>query len=194
MMNVAVYQVETGRVVQTMSVRESDLEGYLPAFGLDVLPAPDGLDPFAHYVDDAEFIPIPPRPSAFHVFDYTIKNWLDARTLEDHKAAKWAEIRAARDAAEFGGFTWDGSAFDSDPMSQSRIQGAAQLAQLSPAFSVDWTLADNNVRTLTGPEMIAVGVELGVHVSAQHAAARTLRAQILAATTAAEVEAVVWPD
>lgn len=41
--------------------------------------------------------------------------------------------------------------------------------------------------------MIAAGQALGVHVGAQHATARTLRAAIEAATTVAEVEAVEWP-
>lgn len=100
-------------------------------------------------------------------------SWVDPRTLAQHQADKWTAIKAARDAIEFGGFTWDGSTFDSDPQSQSRIQGAAQLATLamiaSQAFSVDWTLATNAVRTLTGADMLAVGQAMGVHIMTTHA-------------------------
>lgn len=121
--------------------------------------------------------------------------WVDVRDLEQKKADKWEEVKAARDAAEHGGFTWDGSAFDSDPGSQTKIIGAAQLANMSPAsFLMDWTLKDNTVRTLTGAQMIAVGQALGVHVNAQHVLGRTLRQQIEAATTAAEVAAIHWPE
>lgn len=145
-----------------------------------------------HYVVGDAITPLPARPSSAHVFDYASKQWVDPRTLADFKAAKWAEIKKAREAAEFGGFTWDGSTFDSDAMSQSRIMGAVQLANLDPGFTIAWTLADNSVRSLSASDMFAVGVALGQHVAAQHEKARTLRAQIEAATTTEQVAAVAW--
>lgn len=135
---------------------------------------------------------MPARTSPEHIFNYTTKQWIDPRTLQDHKDAKWAEIKASRQASEYAGFTWDTSTFDSDSISQSRIQGAVQLAGMDAAFTIDWTLATNEVRTLSGADMTAVGVALGQHVAAQHAKARALRAQIEAASTAAQVAAVVW--
>lgn len=118
-------------------------------------------------------------------------------TLEDLKAAKWVEIKSARDAMEFGGFTWNNSTFDSDSMSQSRIQGAAQLATLamlnSQAFSIAWTLADNTVRTMSGADMIAAGQAMGVHIATAHEIGRTLRDLIEAAASAEDLELVTWP-
>jgi hypothetical protein len=117
--------------------------------------------------------------------------------LATAKAKRWAVIKATRATAEFGGFEWDTSTFDSDPQSQSRIQGGAQLATLamlaSQPFSVDWTLADNTVRTLSGADMIAVGQAMGVHIMTVHGAGRALREAIETATTVTEVEAVSWP-
>lgn len=149
------------------------------------------------WIDGAmQYNPQPARPSEVHVWSWATKTWVDPRSLPDFKAAKWAEIKRARDQAEFGGFTWDGSAFDSDPTSQSRIQGAAQLATLaqlaSQPFSIDWTLADNTVRTLSAADMIAVGTAMGVHISTQHASGRVKRQQIDAASTVEEVNAVAW--
>ncbi|OIP19571.1 MAG: hypothetical protein AUK51_01155 [Comamonadaceae bacterium CG2_30_59_20] len=92
----------------------------------------------------------------------------------------------------YAGFTWDGSTFYSDATSQNRITGAVTLAQLSSAFTIDWTLADNTVRNLGQMDMFQVGAALGVHVQTQFAKGQALRAQIDAATTQAEVEAVVW--
>ena len=132
------------------------------------------------------------KPSAEYIFDYTLRQWYDPRTLPDLKAAKWAQIKRDRDEAEFGGFTWNGSLFDSDAISQSRIQGALQLAALIPDFSIDWTLADNTARNLSAADLANVGAALGMHVAAQHAKARLLRSQIEAATTVAEVDAVTW--
>lgn len=188
---ITVYNQATGAIWLSMSGQE-ELLSYAPPPGFALM---DGHPPTDDcYFEDDQFVPIPARPSIHHVFDYATKQWVDPRTLEDLKAQRWREIRGARDAAEFGGFTWDGSTFDSDAMSQSRIMGAAQLAQLDPAFTIDWTLADNSVRNLSAADMVAVGVALGQHVATQHATARTLRAQIQAATTAAEVEAVSWPE
>lgn len=158
--------------------------------GLIGIPSsPPGLD---YYWESDTWIKIPDRPEQHHLFDYTTKQWVDPRTLDDLKTAKWAEVKAARSTAEFSGFTWDGSVFDSDALSQSRIQGAIQLASLTPDFSIDWTLADNTVRTLNAADIAAVGVALGTHVATQHSKARELRDVITAAVSATEVMAVNW--
>lgn len=150
---------------------------------------PDGLT----VVEVDAMLSGPHRLIGDEVLPYTIEP-----VLQEVRAAKWNEIKQARDAAEFGGFTWDGSRFDSDSESQSRIQGAAQLATLaqlaSQTFSVDWTLQDNTVRTLSGADMIAAGTAMGQHIMAVHAIGRVLRAQIEEATTLGEVEAVQWPQ
>jgi len=128
----------------------------------------------------------------FERFNWQTKQWEDPRTLDDLKSAQWTQIKQARTNAEYAGFTWDGSTFDSDAISQNRITGAVTLAQLSSAFTIDWTLATNQVRTLNQSEMLQVGAALGVHVQTQFAKGQSLRVQIDAATTQAEVEAVVW--
>lgn len=125
---------------------------------------------------------------------WTGEDWADLRTLEQTKADRWEKIKATRDSIEHGGFTWDGSTFDSDLASQNKIIGAVQLANVTgPNFTIDWTLANNSVRTLSAADMVEVGKTLGLHVSTQHAIARGLRQQIEAATTAQEVEAIAWP-
>ena len=132
-------------------------------------------------------------PAAWMSWSVPDMAWVDSRDLGQLKSDKWEEIKAARSAAEYGGFVWDGSTFDSDAASQQKIIGASQMASLNPAsFEVDWTLADNTVRTLNAADMNAVGIALGQHVNAQYVHARTLRQQIEDATTKAEIEAVVW--
>lgn len=152
------------------------------------------VDIYRQYHDIATNQPvnIPPKPSADHTFDYVIKQWVDPRTLDQIKADQWSVIKEARAAAEFSSFIWDGSEFDADALSQQRIIGAAQLAEINPSFEIDWTLADNSVRTLNSAQMKSVGTALGAHVNAQHVKARSLRVQIENATTRAEVEAVTW--
>jgi Domain of unknown function (DUF4376) len=147
-----------------------------------------------YYIDVLLLVPVimPPQPSKHHIFNYTTKQWEDPRTLDDLKAAQWEIIKQARTQAEYAGFTWDGSIFDSDAVSQNRITGAVTLAQLSVAFTIDWTLANNTVRTLGQMDMFQVGAALGSHVQVQFTRAQELRALIEVATTKAEVEAIVW--
>lgn len=187
-MTTKIHYDNTGRITAVLSGGGSFSEGNV----LEVSdPVSIGAD--THYVQKGRLIAIPPRPSINHSFDYALKEWVDLRTLDERKAEKWEEIKAAREAAEFGGFTWDGSTFDSDELSQQRIAGAVQFANLNPTgFVIDWTLADNTVRTLNAQEMTAVGVAMGQHVNAQHAKARLLRQQIEAATTEAELDVIVW--
>ncbi len=157
--------------------------------------AVDGVfDCYNNYIDTATLKPkgFPPKPSAIHTFNWQSKQWEDPRTLDDLKGEKWRNIKFNREGAEYGGFTWDGSVFDSDAISQQRIAGAIQLAQMNPAFEVVWTLANNTMRTLTAQDMFAVGLALGSHVSTQFTHAQALRAQIEGAATAQEVEAIHW--
>jgi len=130
--------------------------------------------------------------NSFDVWDENIGEWVDGRTLEQKKDDKWLEIKAARDAQEFGTFDWGGYTFQCDEVSQRRIQGAVQLAGLDPTLVMDWTLADNSVQSFTATDFIAIGQALAVHVNAGHVKSRALRSQIESATTEAEISAITW--
>lgn len=112
--------------------------------------------------------------------------------LDIAKSEKWWLIKADRDSEEFGTFVWNDHTFDCDEVSQRRIQGAVQLAALDDTTVMDWTLADNSVQTFSATELEQIGQALAAHVNACHVKARGLRAQIDAATTEAELGAVVW--
>lgn len=151
-------------------------------------------DPRVHYVDVLTQQPVllPPKPSSCHQFDFATKQWVDSRTLGQAQTMAWSDMKTLRSQKESDGFTWDGSVFDSDRVSQSRIMGAVQLAGMNPAFEIPWTLEDNTVRVLSASDMQAVGAALGSHVATIFARAQELRAEIYAATTIAAVEAVTW--
>ena len=180
---VIVFEKATGRVVSSGTTQ---LPQSLVSDTLDVLVGAEGR-PGVSYVEAGCVVEIPVKPSAHHVFDWAGKAWIDPRSLQDFKDARWVEVRRERGRAEFGGFAWDGSRFDSDALSQQRITGAVTLAVMNSAFSIGWTLADNTVRTLNAADMIAVGVALGQHVNACHERARVRREEIEAALTAEEL-------
>lgn len=192
MINFVIFQSSTGKIVQSGSAIDIASVKSLLFPGQGAIEVADVIDNTKWAVIGGRAEPLPDPPSAHHTFDYTTKQWVDPRTLSDLQAAKWAQIKRDRSSAEFGGFTWDGSPFDSDAISQSRIQGAVQLAATTPGFTIDWTMANNSVRNLNAADLANVGAALGMHVAAQHAKARLLRSQIEAAATKEEVEAVVW--
>lgn len=117
---------------------------------------------------------------------------VDLRSFSEIKNDAWNEIKRAREQEEFGGFTYNNMVFDSDTVSQGRIQGAVILAMQNPAFTVVWTLQDNSSVMLSATDLEGVGQALAQHVATAHAHSQALRNQIESATTIAEVEAVVW--
>jgi hypothetical protein len=147
-----------------------------------------------YYVQDDAWHVVGPRPDKHHVLDKVAKSWVV--DLEGTKDEHWRALKTARTAFESGGFEWDGSLFDSDQRSQSRIQGAVQLAMLAQAqgqaFEIDWTLADDTVRTLNAADVLAVGGALAAHVMNAHAIGRAARAAVTAATSVESVLAVAY--
>lgn len=118
--------------------------------------------------------------------------------LDELKQAKRAEINQARDAAEQGGFEYMGKIFDSDPISCQRISCAAQAMSLvqveegQPEPTITWTCQDNSTIDLNPVELLGLVAALAQWSNSCHEKATALKAQIDAATTNAEVEAVKW--
>ena len=191
-MRYAIYETATGRIKQINTTPNvGEIQAILPA-GCWYVQVPNDVSDATHYIGESGPVPFPPKPADYFEFNWTAKVWFDPRNVQDARDAKWRGIKQDREEIEFGGFEWDGSQFDSDTLSQSRIQGAVQLAQMDPNFSINWTLADNNSRLLNASEMIAIGVALGNHVNSSHTHSRTLRVLINQAKTIEEVEAITW--
>ena len=142
------------------------------------------------------FILKPPPPSAHHIFDYTTKQWVDPRTLDDHKSAKWKEIKRQRDVAEFATFTYNNMEFDGDLDAQRRLTAYISVSKSSIAagqpFEAEFTLANNTNVTLTAQDFVGIELAKVQAVAATFNHASALRSQIDAATTVQEVEAITW--
>jgi hypothetical protein len=122
--------------------------------------------------------------------------WIDSRELAQVKQDRWREIKTQREALITAGLSTPYGTFDADTASRSNITDAVLLVQTLEAMnepsSINWTLADDTVITLTAPQMVEVGLLLGQRTQTVFTTARGRRAQIVAATTPAEVLAV--PD
>lgn len=131
-------------------------------------------------------------PTPHHVWHSSAAQWREPEDLRAARAAAWAQFKRQRHEAEFGRFTWDGSTFDADMVSQLRILAAAQKAQVNPLHTATWTLADNTTRVLNAAQLIALGDALHDHVAEQHARGRLKRAQLNQANSLAALLAVKW--
>lgn len=208
-MKYVAYRPEDGQIVQVMHGGEwSDAAQTAARLQCECLAVDDTtpVDDVSHYVLDGVLHAYSPaqlrarleRPAWPCRWSNTEMRWVDLRSLEQVKADCWAAIKRQRDTAEHGGFDTPFGRFDSDPKSQSKIIGAAQLASIAAArgepFSIRWTLQDNSTVVLDAPAMIAVGAAMGQHIDAVHQRGRTLREAIEAATTRDAVMAVTWSE
>ena len=123
--------------------------------------------------------------SPHHTFDYSAKQWIDPRSLDEIKAQKWAEIKSQRDQLEFGGFEFDGNIYDSDQVSQGRIIGAAFAG-----IPQTWTLANNTTVELTALQLQQLYAALQSHIASVHERGRIARQLIFEAETKEQVEAI----
>ena len=147
------------------------------------------------YSDGKTITPIPASPGTAYTWDWPSKTWVLNLTVG--QLAAWARIKIARDAAIDAGVTYGGNVYDSDATAQLRVTGAATLAQLAIAsgnttYSITWTLQNNSTVALTAQQVIAMAQAVGTNYQTQFAKGQTLRAQIMAATTQAQLDAVVW--
>lgn len=101
-------------------------------------------------------------------------------TLENAKERVWTRIKYMRQRKLAEPFLCDGNVFDADVQN---VTGSATKAFISVSqgipYAETYTLADNSVVELDGPQMIAVGLALGDRNSAVYQTARELRELIL---------------
>lgn len=114
-------------------------------------------------------------------------------SLEELKIIKRAEINAARDEAEQGGFSYMGKMFDSDPISCQRISMAAQAMALAPeGATITWTCQDNTTIDLTAQELVSLVVALAQWSNTCHEKATALKAKIEEAKSEEELNKITW--
>lgn len=90
-MNYTIYNLDTGQIEKNVTCSIDDLslqydsktQGYILGTVSDT----------QYYLDKSIPVAMPPKPSEYHVFDYTTKQWIDPRTPE----TEWPLIRAERD-------------------------------------------------------------------------------------------------
>jgi hypothetical protein len=114
--------------------------------------------------------------------------------MAEAKVAKLSELRNAREAALNSIFTWDGSVFDADQISQTRLMGLYVDSQTPGFSSQPWRLADNSWRVLDATAASGVWVALKSHMSSQFSKFASLEAalNLTSTDTLSKVDAITW--
>ena len=127
-----------------------------------------------------EEIPVPPEP--------------EPPTLEEVKEQKINELKSIRDFKEMEPVLYAEHKFDFDSKSYERITAAIYALDMQGATStINWTLADNGSTPVTANDLRGVIAAAAVRSDALHTTYRTLKAQVQAAETVADVATIVWP-
>jgi len=183
-----VYEESTGKILKTGSTSPESLSLQAKNPGELVI---EGLaSDQGHYVKDGEIIEKGVQPSEGHVFNYATEQWeLD---IDLARGKKWKAIKIERQMRELSTFEWNTHTFQCDEPSQMRIQSAVQAAIIDDGLNMVWTLANNTTQTFSAAEIKQIGQALANHVNTCHERGRILRAEIQAATTQEELEAITW--
>lgn len=193
-MKYTIYDKTTGEILRNVSCSPDDLALQYDPITQNVIEG--SINDTEFYIQNNQPVAFPVKPSEVHTFDWTTKQWVDLRTLEQVKVTKWEALKKDRQAATEVPLVTPYGTFDADPRSQKAITDAVLMLQtlqnLGTPTVIDFTLADNSVVTLTTAQMVNVGLLLGQQVQAAHSKGRLKRQAIDAATTTEQVESVVW--
>ena len=164
----------------------------------------EGEATFEHYVDEGVILPMPPRPSQYHVFDYAEKAWgLKATALDDAKAQQAALINQACQSEIYAGF--DSAALGSVHHYPAKAQDQANLvasvtASLLPANQPDWLTPfwcadDQNAWAYTmhtASQIQQTGSDGKAAILAALGKNEALQQQIAAGVSIEDVHGVMW--
>ena len=120
---------------------------------------------------------------------------IPAPSLDEVKAAKTAELKSVRDKKELEPVEFDGSSFDFDSKSYERITAAIYALDMQGTdATIAWTLTDNGSTLVTAANLRGVIAAAAVRSNMLHTKYRELKAAVLAAKTAEEVEKITWAE
>lgn len=138
-----------------------------------------------------EGIFIPPSLSDEGLAELDVTVTHEEEPLEVVKQRKIMELKYQRDSKEVEPIEYKGYSFDYDEKARDRINAAIIALELQGANAdIAWTTADNQDVSITAADLRAIVAAVAVRSNALHIAYRKAKAQVEAASTAEEVEAV----
>ena len=113
--------------------------------------------------------------------------------LENIKQRKILMLKRQRDTAEVEPIAYNGHSFDYDEKARDRINAAIiALSLQGEGATIEWTTADNADTPVTANDLKMIIAAVAVRSNKLHTAYRVTKEKVEAATTAADVEAVIF--
>lgn len=135
------------------------------------------------------FIPLSISDEALAELGVTVTH--EEEPLENVKQRKIMELKRQRDTAEVAPIAYNGHSFDYDDKARDRINAAIiALSLQGEGAKISWTTADNEDAEVTAQDLRMIIAAVAVRSNALHTAYRVAKAQVEAATTKAEIDAI----
>lgn len=138
---------------------------------------------------DGVFIPLSIGDEALTELGVTVTH--EEEPIENVKQRKILMLKRQRDTAEVEPVEYGGHLYDYDSKARDRIAAAIiALDVQGEGVKISWTTADNEDAVVTAKDLRMIIAAVAVRSNALHTAYRTAKAQVEAASTTEEVEAV----
>lgn len=138
---------------------------------------------------DGVFIPLSISDEALAELGVTVAH--EEEPLENVKQRKILMLKRQRDAAEVEPVEYSGHLYDYDSKARDRIAAAIiALDVQGEGAKISWTTADNEDAVVTAQDLRMIIASVAARSNNLHTAYRAAKAQVEAAGTAEEVEAV----
>lgn len=136
------------------------------------------------------FIPLSISEEALAELNVTVTH--EEEPLEVIKQRKITELKYQRDKAEVTPIEYNGHSYDFDSKARDRISAAIIALELQgEGATIEWTTADNDDAVVTAQDLRMIIASVAARSNKLHTAYRAAKAQVEAASTAEEVEAVI---
>lgn len=113
--------------------------------------------------------------------------------LDYARNKQWEEIKKDRDNAETSGLPFKDKVLDYDMRSAFKLDIAMETAkQVGESFSIDWTMQDNTVLTLTYADLLSIPLIAANYSNELHKKARQYRDKIYNLTDIKEITGIKW--
>lgn len=137
------------------------------------------------------FIPLSIDDEALAELNVTVMH--EEEPLEVIKQRKITELKYQRDKAEVKPIEYNGHSYDYDDKARDRINAAIIALELQgEGATIEWTTADNADTPVTANDLKMIIAAVAVRSNKLHTAYRVSKEKVEAATTAADVETVIF--
>ena len=138
---------------------------------------------------DGVFIPLSIGDEALTELGVTVTH--EEEPIENIKQRKILMLKRQRDTAEVEPIAYNGHLYDYDSKARDRISAAIIALELQgEGATIEWTTADNDDAVVTAQDLRMIIASVAARSNKLHTAYRAAKAQVEAASTAEEVEAV----